>query len=111
MDSVFHLHSTTYEVLCTMSGRAKPCFGGEENPGRVETVVEKGDVIIIPVGIAHRLLQDLEGGFLMVGVGTNWGICYGRADEEDRMEKIKDVEWFKRDTIYEDDGPTLHLRL
>ena len=112
MYSVSHFHSTTHEVLCVASGRAKLCFGGEENPKKVEAVIEKGDVIVIPAGVAHRLLRDFEGGFLMVGsypVGTSWDMCYGKAGEEDRVEKINDVGWFERDPIYGDDGPALHV--
>lgn len=42
-------------------------FGGESNPSRVETLVQKGDAIIIPAGAAHKLLDDLNGDFQMVG--------------------------------------------
>ena len=56
MYSQSHFHSTTHEVLVVISGRAKLCFGGEENPERVEAELEKGDVMIVPAGVAHRLL-------------------------------------------------------
>ncbi|KAL4067402.1 hypothetical protein V8B97DRAFT_2024980 [Scleroderma yunnanense] len=111
--SCFSAHSSAVEshlLLCIVSERAKLCFDGEENPERVETAVEKGDVIIIPAGVAHRSLEDLEGNFLMVGsypVRKNWDMCYGSADEEGYTENIKHLEWLKRDPIYEDDGPAL----
>lgn len=41
-------------------------FGGE-NPNRLETNVRKGDVIVVPAEVGHRLLEDLDGGFEMVG--------------------------------------------
>lgn len=67
MYSTSHFHSTCHEVLCIASGRAKLCFGHEENPERFEPEVSRGDVIVVPAGVAHRLLEDLEGGFQMVG--------------------------------------------
>src|SRR5437016_6784744 len=36
MYSTSHFHSTTHEFLCIATGRARLCFGGEENPDRVE---------------------------------------------------------------------------
>ncbi|KAG6334705.1 hypothetical protein ID866_4384 [Astraeus odoratus] len=111
MYSTSHFHSTAHEVLCITSGRARLCFGGEENTRRVETVVEKGDVIIVPAGVAHRLLEYLDDGFLMVGsypVGKTWDMCYGKADEEAKVAKIADLRWFERDPIYGDNGPALH---
>jgi len=110
MYSQSHFHSTTHEVLCISQGRAKLCFGGEDNPGRVEPVVQRGDVMVLPAGVAHRLLQDLDGGFQMVGsypVGFDWDMCYGRPGEEDKVRSISTLEWFKRDPIYGDEGPVL----
>lgn len=80
MFSQSHFHSTAHEVLCVISGKAKLCFGSEDNPERVEPVVERGDVMVVPAGVAHRLLDDIEGGFNMVGsyeAGKSWDMCYG----------------------------------
>lgn len=110
MYSTSHFHSTTHEVLCISRGKAKLCFGHEQNEKRVETVVEKGDVIVVPAGTAHRLLEDIEGGFEMVGSypkGKNWDMCYGREDEKEKVEKIADSGWFSKDPVYGDEGPTL----
>lgn len=110
MYNTTHFHSTTHEVLCVVSGRAKLCFGGEENPGRVEAELKKGDVIIIPAGVGHRLLQDLDGGFEMVGSypkGEYWDMCYGMEDEKAKIEGIKDLGWFEKDPIYGVEGPAL----
>ncbi|KAJ3545454.1 hypothetical protein NM208_g2502 [Fusarium decemcellulare] len=110
MYSTTHFHSTTHEVLCIIHGRARLCFGGEENDGRVEPVVEEGDVIVVPAGVGHRLLEDLDGGFQMVGSypdGHNWDMCYGKAGEEKKVDGIKSLDWFQRDPIYGDEGPTI----
>lgn len=109
MYSTSHFHSTSHEVLGIASGKAKLCFGHEDNPKRVEQVLERGDVIVMPAGVAHRLLDDLEGGFSMVGCylkGDNWDMCYGKSGEEGKIEKIKGLPWFKRDPVYGDEGPT-----
>ncbi|KUJ16834.1 uncharacterized protein LY89DRAFT_65883 [Mollisia scopiformis] len=110
MYSTTHFHSTTHEVLCISSGRAKLCFGGEDNPGRFEPVVEKGDVIIVPAGVGHRLLDDFNSGFEMVGSypkGKQWDMCYGKKGEESKVKGIGELGWFEKDPLYGDEGPVL----
>ncbi|KAG7132638.1 hypothetical protein HYQ45_009002 [Verticillium longisporum] len=107
-----HFHSTTHEVLCVSRGRARLCFGGEANEGRFEPVVETGDVIVVPAGVGHRLLEDLEGGFEMVGSypkGRQWDMCYGEEGEEKQVAAIKSVPWFVKDPVYGDQGPALDV--
>ena len=109
MYSTTHFHSTTHEVLCISSGSAKICLGGEENAGRIEPFVEQGDVIVIPAGVGHRLLED-KGSFEMVGsypVGKSWDMCYGKIGEEQKVRGIENLGWFDRDPIYGDTGPVL----
>jgi len=111
MYSDTHFHSNTHEVLSIASGSAKCCFGGELNEGRVEPVLEKGDVVIVPAGVGHRLLEDY-GGFQMVGsypVGKSWDMCYGRADEGVKVKSIEKLSWFDRDPVYGDKGPSLEV--
>lgn len=111
MYSQSHFHSTSHEVLCVFHGSAKLCFGGEENEGRIEPKVQKGDVIVVPAGVAHRLLVD-DGGFQMVGSypkGYDWDMCYGRAGEEKKIEGISKIPWFEKDPIYGDEGPATSL--
>ncbi|MCJ1454059.1 hypothetical protein MMC28_004409 [Mycoblastus sanguinarius] len=112
MFSQSHFHSTAHEVLCVASGKAKLCFGGEDNPERVELLVEKGDVMIVPAGVAHRLLEDIKGGFNMVGsypTGKSWDMCYGKEGEEEKVKGIGALGWFERDPIYGDEGPCLQV--
>jgi len=111
MFSETHFHSNTHEVLCIASGSAKCCFGGEQNEGRIEPVLEKGDVVIMPAGVGHRLLEDY-GSFQMVGSypkGKSWDMCYGKTGEEEQVKQIETLGWFKRDPIYGDDGPSLQV--
>lgn len=111
MYSQSHFHSTTHEVLSIASGSAKCCFGHEDNPDRVEPVLESGDVVIVPAGVAHRLMEDY-GGFQMVGsypVGKNWDMCYGKPGEEDRIQGISSVGWFDKDPVFGDQDPCLEI--
>lgn len=112
MYSTSHFHSTTHEVLAVATGKAKLCFGGEENPQRIEPTVEQGDAIVIPAGVSHRLLDDIEGGFTMVGSypkGKQWDMCYGKEGEEGKIKGIENLLWFSRDPIYGQEGPTLNV--
>ena len=86
MYSTTHFHSTTHEVLAIASGSAKICLGGESNPGGVEPVVSAGDVLVLPAGVGHRLLEDRDGGFQMVGsyLSDGAGICATGAQERRR---------------------------
>ncbi|PLN77618.1 RmlC-like cupin domain-containing protein [Aspergillus taichungensis] len=109
-----HFHSTTHEVLGVVSGRARLCFGGEDNPDRFEPTVEKGDLIIVPAGVGHRLLDDLDSqeDFKMIGAypgGKSWDMCYGKPEDEEKIETIRDVEWFHSDPLFGPDGPALHV--
>ena len=72
--------------------------------------MEKGDVIVVPAGVAHRLLEDVAGGFEMVGSylkGTSWDMCYGKPGEEEKVNGIRRVGWFKKDPVYGERGPAL----
>ncbi|CAI7567516.1 unnamed protein product [Penicillium discolor] len=115
MYSQTHFHSITHEVLGVISGSARLCFGGEENPERFEPTVQRGDLIIVPAGVGHRLLEDLHGNqeeFQMVGAypqGKQWDMCYGKPEEKAKVQRIKDVAWFRQDPLYGVDGPALHV--
>jgi len=87
-----------------------PGFGGEENPAKVEAAVGEGDVVIVPAGVGHRLLEDFDGNFEMVGSypkGKSWDMCYGKQGEEDKVKDISGLEWFEKDPLYGDQGPVL----
>ncbi|PKX94070.1 cupin domain-containing protein [Aspergillus novofumigatus IBT 16806] len=104
-----------YSISGVVSGRARLCFGGEGNPNRFDTIVEKGDLIIVPAGVGHRLLDELdteEERFKMVGAypkQKQWDMCYGQSGEEDKVKGIKDLGWFHKDPLFGDDGPVLHV--
>jgi len=86
----------------------------------MEVEVQKGDALLMPAGVAHRLLEDLgakDGAFEMVGsypVGApSWDMCYGDGRQEEDSEEIRKrisaLGWFDRDPLYGDDGPALKV--
>ncbi|KAI0365566.1 hypothetical protein BV20DRAFT_725858 [Pilatotrama ljubarskyi] len=107
-----HFHTTSHELVVVHHGRARLNFGGEGCQGAVVTEVQAGDAVLIPAGVSHRLVEDLEGGFEMVGsypVGAeHWDLCYGKAGEEEHVANIKDLGWLDKDPLYGDNGPAVH---
>ncbi|KAF3052312.1 hypothetical protein E8E11_006879 [Didymella keratinophila] len=113
MYTTSHYHSTTHEILCIIRGRATLLFGGEANPKRVEQEVRVGDVLVVPAGVTHRLLEDVEGGFQMLGSypkGCSWDMCYGEKGEEEKAKAAGTVAWLEKDPLYGEDGPVLWSR-
>lgn len=112
MYSTTHFHSTTHELLVISSGKARLLFGGEGNPGGVKVDVTAGDVILVPAGVGHQLLED-HGGFEMVGsypVGAEkWDMCYGREGDNSKgiEARIRGLGWFDKDPLYGQEGPAL----
>ena len=88
------------------------CFGGEENEGRYEAVLEEGDVVVVPAGVGHRLLEERKRPFVMVGSyprGFEWDMCHGTDGEEEKIEGIKSLAWFDADPVYGKEGPALNV--
>jgi uncharacterized protein YjlB len=107
-----HFHSTAHEVLTVAHGSARLCFGGQDNPGRVEIEVRAGDAIVVPAGVAHSLKEEIEAPYEMVGAypkGKSYDMCYGKEGEEEKIKKIKSLGWFDRDPFYGGEGPALSI--
>jgi uncharacterized protein YjlB len=110
VDGVFdyhHYHSTAHEVLGVIRGSARILFGG---PGGVALLVEQGDTIIIPAGVAHKAV-DIYDDFTCIGAypaGQDYDILTGKDGEHDKaVERIKTVELPLADPVYGTDGPLL----
>jgi uncharacterized protein YjlB len=99
-----HYHSNTHEVLGVSSGNCKLQLGG---PNGMVVDVEKGDVIILPAGIAHKNLgssKDFEcvGGY---SGGIDYDINYGKPGERPGVdENIRKVSLPETDPVYGYDG-------
>lgn len=87
-------------------------FGHESNPEKLEVIVEKGDVLIIPAGVGHKLLDDFHSGFELVGSyprGMHCDMCCGKNGESGKVNGIAGLPWFEKDPVYGDDGPLLKI--
>ncbi len=102
-----HYHSTAHEVLIITKGSARVQFGG---PSGVAMLVEEGDAVIIPAGVAHKALDQYDG-FKCVGAyptGQEYDIKKGEDGErEEAMKNIKQLGLPSTDPIYGIDGPLL----
>jgi uncharacterized protein YjlB len=105
-----HFHSTTHELLIVLAGSALIQFGGPANPAAIETKVNEGDVMMIPAGVAHALLEE-QGGFRMLGcypVGAaQWDHCTATGERwgKEIETRIRALHWFKEDPIYGPGSP------
>jgi uncharacterized protein YjlB len=80
-----HYHSNTHECMGIATGKAWVIFGG---PGGKRLQLEKGDLIIIPAGLAHKCSRT-SADFFCVGAypgGAEYDINLGTKEE---MEKAK----------------------
>src|SRR5947209_5668374 len=71
-----HYHSTTHEVLGICKGETLLQLGGEEG---ITLFIQRGDVLIIPAGVAHMNLGK-ENDITCVGgypEGRNYDMNYG----------------------------------
>src|SRR4051812_40962438 len=49
-----HYHSITHEVLGVVKGKTILQLGGDDG---IKIVIEKGDVVVVPAGVAHKNLR------------------------------------------------------
>ena len=81
-----HYHSITHEVLGIYKGRTTLQLGGKEG---IKIIIEKGDVLIIPAGVAHRNLGK-KNDVKCIGAypyGRNYDMNYGNISERPQAEK------------------------
>lgn len=87
-----HYHSNTHEVMAVISGSTTLQLGGDEG---MKITFEKGDVLVIPAGVAHKNLGKEKDVICIGGYpgGTDYDMNYGRKDErpaaDRRISKIK----------------------
>ena len=99
-----HYHSNTHEALGISAGHCKVQLGG---PNGIVLDVEKGDVVILPAGIAHRNLgcsKDFEvvGGY---PGGIEHDMKYGKpGDRPAADENIRKVSLPETDPVYGYEG-------
>ena len=100
-----HYHSTAHEVLGVYRGWAEVRLGGKNG---ITLTVRRGDVVIIPAGVAHKNL-GASSDFRVVGAypaGQSPDMCYGKAGERPRAdERIAAVSLPGQDPVYGAGGP------
>jgi uncharacterized protein YjlB len=101
-----HYHSTAHEVLGVYSGSADVMMGGEKKGESF--YIKKGDVVLIPAGVAHKKLSSSED-FRVVGAypeGQSWNMNYGKDGERPGADQnIKKVPYPPYDPVYGKSGP------
>ena len=78
--SYHHYHSTAHEALGVYAGWAEVQLGG---PGNGPLRLEKGDLVILPAGTAHKKISAGDG-FAVVGAypeGQDYDMKYGKKEE------------------------------
>lgn len=102
-----HYHSNTHEVLGIFCGTADLQLGGPEG---VCVELDRGDIIVIPAGVAHKNLRS-SADFLCVGAypgGSDYDINYGKEGERPHAdERIKKVPVPALDPAFGAEGPLL----
>ena len=103
-----HYHSNTHEVLGVVRGETTIELGGENG---VRIKIQKGDVIILPAGTAHKNLGD-ENAVVCVGAypkGKEYDMFYGKDGERPVVDdNIKKVKVPDHDPVFGTQGGVLH---
>jgi uncharacterized protein YjlB len=102
-----HYHSTAHEVLCVYDGTATLLFGGDKG---IVILIKKGDVVIIPAGVAHKNL-DSSGKFKCIGAypkGQTYDLNEGKKEEyANAIKNIASLPLPSSDPIFGMHGPLL----
>lgn len=105
--SYHHYHSNAHEVLGVASGSATIIFGGL---GGKELKVEAGDMAILPAGTGH-CCQSASSDFRIVGAypqgQQNHDLCKQEDTDEEKKQRIRQVEMPEQDPVAGEKGPLL----
>ncbi len=102
-----HYHSTAHEVLGFASGCARLTLGGS---GGRTIGVAAGDVLVLPTGIGHCLLEA-SADFLVIGAypsGQRWDICRD-APLPDAISRMEHLPFPDRDPVEGSGGALVRL--
>ena len=84
--SFHHYHTKAWELLLCVCGSASVQVGGDTGP---TVKIEKGDLLLVPPGVAHKQLGE-ESGFSLPGSYPTFGFdgridtCRGKPTDEER---------------------------
>jgi len=104
-----HYHSNTHEAMVAINGQAMLLLGGEN--GRIVTL-KKGDVIVIPAGVAHKNLGK-EFSVTCIGGypdGIDYDMKYGSHGERPAADmNISDVRIPDKGPVSGDEDPLVEI--
>ncbi|MCA0971901.1 cupin domain-containing protein [Halobacillus litoralis] len=104
-----HYHSKTHEVLAVLEGAATITLGGPQ--GKVIDI-EKGDVLILPAGVAHKN-QGASDDFKVLGAypfGKPFDLKTGEKHEyEQAIQEIPDAPYPTADPLLGRNGTLMEL--
>ncbi|MEZ5103154.1 MAG: hypothetical protein R2757_01545 [Draconibacterium sp.] len=99
-----HYHSTAHEALSIYGGWAEVQLGG---PNSKILRIEKGDLVVLPAGTAHKKI-DSGDGFAVVGAypdNQSWDMNYGKQGEmEKAKQNISKVKLPSQDPVFGTSG-------
>ncbi len=102
-----HYHSVAHEALGVYSGRAEVQFGGDGGP---VFEVRPGDIVVIPAGIAHKLIS-YQGMLGIVGAyprGQSPDMQYGNDGERPGSDgRIEATPLPELDPVLGNEGPVV----
>lgn len=104
-----HYHSITHEVLGVCKGETLLLLGGEQG---ITLFIEKGDVLIIPAGVAHINLGKEKDVICVGGYpdGKDFDMNYGKDDERPATdENISSIALPQTDPVFGKNGGLLNL--
>ena len=75
-----HYHSVTHEAMAIIRGKTAIQLGGDDG---IELTIQKGDVLVIPAGVAHKNLGNEKDAIAIGGYpgGRDYDINYGKSGE------------------------------
>jgi len=75
-----HYHSVTHEAMAIIRGKTRIQLGGDEG---IELTIQKGDVLVIPAGVAHKNLGNEKDAIAIGGYpgGKDYDMNYGKPEE------------------------------
>lgn len=75
-----HYHSVSHEAMAIIRGKTTIQLGGDDG---IELTIQKGDVLVIPAGVAHKNLGNEKDAIAIGGypAGRDYDIKYGKPGE------------------------------
>jgi len=104
-----HYHSVTHEVLGVCKGETLLLLGGELG---ITVLIQQGDVVVIPAGIAHMNLGKENDATCVGGYpdGRDYDMNYGKPDERPKADNnIASLSLPVTDPVFGEKGGLLEI--